>query len=290
MILQTFALAIIIKAHSLLQEIIFNNSDMTRKGADIYNLFWKPVEGQQNKHECKRCGLHRTQRVKSGYSNLKDHLNAEHPDWPDIMKVFYAEGKGPMDSYVAQISSKAKTIYGWMEWTLMDNNAFCFCEGKLTRKYSTLPDLSSETLMKYVKLTADKVRDKVTVILPESFGLVIDGWSQGSNHYSGMFASFTKNGLAQNVMLSCNVAEDISDDTEFDEALDEDEKYYGFTANDWFDIIVEVMYEYEFEINIDSISTHVEFISADNCSTNQSLSRKTGMFQHESAFFRPYIC
>ena len=71
---------------------------MTTKGADIYYVFWQPVDGQENKHKCKRCGIHWTQRVKSGYSNLKDHLNAEHPDWPDAMKMFYAEGRGPMDT------------------------------------------------------------------------------------------------------------------------------------------------------------------------------------------------
>ena len=160
---------------------------MTTKGADIYSVFWEPVDGHENKHKCKRCGIQRSQRVKSGYSNLKDHLNAEHPDWPDIMKTFYADGRGPMDMYVAQISSKAKAIHGWMEWTLMDNNAFSFCEGKYTRKYSILADVDSQTLMKYVKLTADKVRDKVTAILPESIGLVIDGWTQGSDHYSAVF-------------------------------------------------------------------------------------------------------
>ena len=95
---------------------------MTTKGADIYSVFWEPVDGHANKHKCKRCGIQRSQRVKSGYSNLKDHLNAEHPDWPDIMKTFYADGRGPMDMYVAQISSKAKAIHGWMEWTIMDNN------------------------------------------------------------------------------------------------------------------------------------------------------------------------
>ena len=73
---------------------------MTTKGADIYSVFWEPVDGHANKHKCKRCGIQRSQRVKSGYSNLKDHLNAEHPDWPDIMKTFYAEGRGPIDTWV----------------------------------------------------------------------------------------------------------------------------------------------------------------------------------------------
>ena len=107
--------------------------------------------------------------------------------------------------------------------------------------------------------------------------------------YSGVFASFVKNDVVQYIMLSCNVAEDITDETEFDEALDDNDKYFGFTAEDWFDIIVGVMHEYEFEINVDNIASHVEFISADNCSTNRSLSTKTGMFHYKSAFMRLHI-
>ena len=174
-----------------------------RPREQIYTLcFGSLWMGQENRHKCLRCGIVRTQRLRSGYSNLKDHLQTEHPDWQETMKVFYAEGRGPMDTYVSQASSKAKSIHGWLEWTIMDNNSFSFCEGKLTRKYSTLNDVSSKTLMKYVKLTADKVRDKVALALPESFGLIIDGWSSGSDHYSGLFASFVKNGVVHQDMRS----------------------------------------------------------------------------------------
>ena len=193
--------------HTLLSLSLSLSLSMATKGADIYSVFWQPVDGQENRHKCLRCGIVRTQRLRSGYSNLKDHLQTEHPDWQETMKVFYAEGRGPMDTYVSQASSKAKNIHGWLEWTIMDNNSFSFCEGKLTRKYSTLNDVSSKTLMKYVKLTADKVRDKVTLALPESFGLIIDGWSSGSDHYSGLFASFVKNDVVHTLLLSCNVAE-----------------------------------------------------------------------------------
>ena len=255
----------------------------------MYSLFWEPVDGHENKHKCKGCGILRTQRLKSGYSNLKEHLNTVHPDWADTLRMFYAQGGGPMDLYVAQISPKAKTIHGWLEWTIIGNQPFSFCEGKLNRKYSTLSDMDSQTLMKYMKLTADKVRDKVTATLPNSFGLIIDGWTQGSAHYSAVFAAFVKSDVVQTIMLSCNVAEDINEETEFDEALEDNEKRFGFTADDWFDVIVAAMAEYEFGLNVDNFASHVEFISADNCSTNRSLSTKTGMFHYKSAFMRLHI-
>ena len=77
--------------------------------------------------------------------------------------------------------------------------------------------------------------------------------------------------------MSCNVAEDITEETQFDENLLDVDKYFGFSADDWFDIIVEELAEYEFEVDVNSIGDTIEFLSADNCSTNRALSRKTGI-------------
>ena len=79
---------------------------MTTKGADIYSVFWEPVDGHENKHKCKRCGIQRSQRVKSGCSmnpstlndvlflksnrhlwnaNLIQEIWNEHGDQPDVV-------------------------------------------------------------------------------------------------------------------------------------------------------------------------------------------------------------
>ena len=96
-----------------------------------------------------------------------------------------------MDAFVVQISSKAHHVFNWLDWTVDGNKPFSFCEEKGTRKYAKLEKMTSKTLRKYLKLVADKVRDKISGTLPKSFGLVIDGWTMGSDHYSCLFAVWT---------------------------------------------------------------------------------------------------
>jgi len=251
---------------------------MAYKGKHIYACFWEPVEGEAKKHKCKLCNLTRNCNVgKSGYQNLKDHMTGQHPDWEATLKRFLS-GSGPMDSFVRHISPKAHNVFGWLDFIINGNKPLNSCEDALVRKYSKLDKLSTRTLKKYMKLTCDKVRDKISATLPDSLGLVIDGWTMNSDHYSCLFAvwSNTNSGKVEVMYLSCNVAPDITDDTVFDENLGDEDKHFGFSAADWFDIIVDALHEYEFTINRDNISEHIEFLSADNCSTNRALSRRTG--------------
>lgn len=252
---------------------------MALNGKTMYAHFWDPVPNEPFKHKCKGCNNLRTCNIKkSGYNNLKDHMISQHPGWEAILKAHVA-GNGPMDAFVCQLSEKAINVFGWLDWIVDTNKPFTFCEEKKTRKYSKLKKISTKTLKKYMKLTADKVRDKMSATLPKSFGLVIDGWTINSDHYSCLFAVWTnpKSGKVEVMFLSCNVAEDITEDTVFDENLAEDEMHFGFSADDWFDIIVAALAEYEFEVDVDDIGDTVEFLCADNCSTNRALSRKTGM-------------
>jgi hypothetical protein len=80
----------------------------------------------------------------------------------------------------------------------------------------------------------------------------------------------------QEILLSCSVAEDINDDTEFVEDLDEEDKVFGFSADDWFDNIVDALGVYGVKLTVENCSNIIEFFSADNCSTNRSLSKKSG--------------
>ncbi|CAM9297017.1 unnamed protein product, partial [Ectocarpus fasciculatus] len=233
-------------------------------------------------HKCKCCNLIRNCNTKkSGYGNLKDHLISKHPDWESTLARFLnpAGLAGPMDAFVVQISAKAHHVFNWLDWIIDSNKPFTFCEEKGTRKYAKLEKMNTKTLKKYMQLTADKVRDKMSARLPRSFGLVLDGWTLGSDHYSCLFAVWSNQltGKVEVLFLTCNVAEDITDDTVFDEGLAECDMHFGFSADDWFDIIVECLAEYECEVDVTSIGHTVEFLSADNCSTNRALSRKTGI-------------
>ena len=248
------------------------------KSRDIYRCFWSPVEGVPNKHECKICGRKRQQNIRNGYNNLKDHTFS-HDVWEETLKRYLRAvcTNGPMDAFVLQPSDKAKTIYEWVEWIVEENLPLNFCEKKLTRNKTSLGKITTKTLKKYMRLLELKLRDMIKDILPPKFGLVMDGWTSDSHHYSAIFATFCDRTNTPNLLLlSCNVQEDIDDNTVFDEDLPDEEKFYGFTAADWFDTIVEVLNKFGVEVNADNVCDIVEFYLGDNCATNRKLATDSG--------------
>jgi hypothetical protein len=48
--------------------------------------------------------------------------------------------------------------------------------------------------MKFLKLTTEMVEKKVANSLPSQFGIIIDGWKEGTTHYIAVFASFPGDG------------------------------------------------------------------------------------------------
>jgi hypothetical protein len=48
--------------------------------------------------------------------------------------------------------------------------------------------------MNYIKLTTKRVEKKVADGLPNQFGIIIDGWKEGTTHYIAIFATYTDNG------------------------------------------------------------------------------------------------
>ena len=206
----------------------------TFSGKEIYSCFWEPVDEFNKKHKCKYggCGAVRTQNLKNGYSNLKDHIVQNHLDWREMMMKFKNQGTlyGPMNKYLYSVGCKAKNIYGWISWVIDENLPFAFVEKKNTRKYSSLKETTPKTLKKYMQLLQKKIRSIITTQIPSQFGIVIDGWTLDSEHYSCIFAIWfdeTTNCICE-VLLSCHVADDIHDKTEFVEDIVHGEKNLDF--------------------------------------------------------------
>lgn len=78
----------------------------------------------------------------------------------------------------------------------MDNLPFTFVEKQLTAKNTKLDPITDETIKKYLLLVTERVEKRVANDLPENFGIVIDGWKEGTTHYIAVFASYfcSKNG------------------------------------------------------------------------------------------------
>jgi hypothetical protein len=198
---------------------------------------------------------------------------------------FLANGKGTIDNFfTALVSDKALNIHSWLDWMGQSNLPYAFCNSKCTRKYRKLKPVSRNTLVKYRNLLFESVQQKIAKKLPAKFGIVIDGWTIDSSHYSAIYATFMERNVRCELLLSCNVAEDIDEDTVFDENLRDEDKYFGFTAADWFDVIVNVLYQYNIETNVDNFNSIVEFIVGDNCSVNRKLASDLGIMPYISNF------
>jgi hypothetical protein len=104
--------------------------------------------------------------------------------------------------------------------------------------------------MKYLGLVAAKVEKSISRKLPSKFGLVIDGWSDSSVHYVGLFACFHSiNDVPQYPLLA------------FSPLLDESD----LSANSYRDWIDANLHLYGKTLE------NVAFLVGDNCSVNQSL-------------------
>ena len=250
------------------------------KGKDLYDTYFVTSEENKELHKCRECSRNIKQNVKKGYTNLVLHVTMQHKD-EYVEKVRAHIGvavAGAMDGFVRRSSEKAKNIFGWMEWIVEENLALNTCENRNFRKRTSLSIITTKTLKKYMKMMMRRIFRLIKSRAPPTFGIIIDGWSVGSNHFFAIFVTWTdeKTGFVEEYLIYFGVIEDVDENTVF-EAIDDDLKKFGFTAADWFDVICMALnqvfenYTEETRINVDNFADIVEFICADNCSTNVKL-------------------
>ena len=109
----------------------------------------------------------------------------DHKEWEEIMNS--KKKDQPQSLFV---NRKGNNVFNWIEWVIMDNHSFSFVEKTLTKKHPILEPISVDTLMKYIKLLTEAVEKDVASQLPSKFGIIIDGWKEGTTHYIALFASY----------------------------------------------------------------------------------------------------
>ena len=142
----------------------------------ICNYFYTKLD--PSTYKC-RYGKVRKQAASTGYENPMSHLRTSHKDYNKCVQV----SKEFPPAFI--VSNKAQNYFGWLEGTIMGGKNFSFVSNELNRKYSKLTSISRTTLMKLISDLTKAVEQKVAADLPDSFGLVIDGWSftSASTHY-----------------------------------------------------------------------------------------------------------
>lgn len=230
---------------------LYFNSPPTGEGADLTYL-------------CK-CGKTRKQKKGTGNSNLLSHIkDFEHKEeYVDAYNIAIAHGEGAMDSFIAKVSSKARDYYSWMEWIIMTDQPQVFVENKLNRKYTNIRSpITVKTLIKYMELTVDKVREEIKHQLPLTFGIIFDGWSVEGEHYIALYATASTSRGIVTRLLACGV-QDLPD-----EDIGENANSFGFSAEDLGDYLFDVLASY------DRSFESIEFFTGDNCSVNKALADK----------------
>jgi hypothetical protein len=70
------------------------------------------------------------------------------------------------------IDKQSGAVFSWLDWIVMNNQAFEMVENERTRKMSKWGTISVTTLRKYLYLVAEAVENVLKEELPESFGVV----------------------------------------------------------------------------------------------------------------------
>jgi hypothetical protein len=123
--------------------------------------------------------------VETGYGNLISDIKSDHNDCEDIRKA--KDSKNPSIFVI----KKGTKVFKWLQWIVMSNLPFQFIEDPLTRKNTNLESTTDETGTKYLVLGTESVEKRIAEDLPEKFGMIIDGWSDGTSHYIAMLSSYS---------------------------------------------------------------------------------------------------
>lgn len=160
--------------------------------AEICQVFFTEI--QEGCYRCK-CGSTRKRKKTAGWTNLMSHLKEKHPDWEQVYADFKKDNPGkrkPAPGQIFFVNPKVIQLHSWLTWIINRNLPLSAVETKEFRDYSSLDPIGVDTLTKYLRLVDLEIENALKNELPQRFGLLIDGWSEGTTHYYGLFAAYTE--------------------------------------------------------------------------------------------------
>jgi hypothetical protein len=150
-------------------------------------------------------------------------------------------------------------MFGWIEFIVLRNQSLAEVDNEVTRGVVRFEKITSKLLRKTMLSLKEEVKKDLRKMLPDKFVLVFDGWTEGTDHYIAVNASYivpgtnkaTETLLAIRPLLAAGVITMSADDhaTQLTQVLAD----YGKTV------------------------ANVVCIAGDNCSVNKCLARKLGV-------------
>ncbi|RLN75737.1 hypothetical protein BBJ28_00007540 [Nothophytophthora sp. Chile5] len=208
-------------------------------------------------YQCRKCSRQPKQVWKTGFSNLRKHLaSCVGSDYVAKFEESVREQPNPL-GFVRErfVSSKELTVFRWLEWVIMRDMPLSEVDNPVTRGISNLDNFCSNSLALYITRLVVRVEALVRGMLPEHFGIMVDGWTDVSTHYIGIIATFMEGGQYREVLLGCSPPLD--------------EKQY--TAAEHYELLEYVLSLYGRSISSPSV------LIGDSCSTNKALADMMGI-------------
>lgn len=149
----------------------------------------------------------------AGWTNLSNHVYSQHKNFESEMEESKKLAANRLGVTVTKVvRKKSMDIYKWLKWITELSLPFNFVEQETTKLFSNLSNLSTDTLMKYLKGVSNKMCDTIAVSLPSKFGIVIDGWDDGSgNYYVAIYAVYSREEKVILPLLACQPLTDAAD-------------------------------------------------------------------------------
>ncbi|KUF88082.1 hypothetical protein AM587_10004846 [Phytophthora nicotianae] len=112
---------------------------------------------------CKACVKTHKHTPKTGYIILVSHVKSVHPRFQLEMEDASIAATGSLLPWVRQ---------------------------KASNRYTKLPPVCRNTLRANMESVTKAGEKKIADEMPDKFGLLLDGWSHGTEHYLGVFACY----------------------------------------------------------------------------------------------------
>lgn len=218
--------------------------------------------------QCKKC--EKMKKKNGGWTNLLTHLRScVGPDFEAQFELAKKSsvGVGTLREHFVPIGTKEKEMCTWIQLLVMKNFPPSFVDCPLFREMTSLKPVCSTDMEKHLLALARLVKETIKKRLtetPTKLVLVLDGWTEGTDHYMGLTVSYnvtcTETGkqVPEQVLLSINLLHA----QEFEE----------MTATDYMDHITKVLNSYGRLAHKDIIC-----IVGSNCDINRQVAVDLGV-------------
>jgi hypothetical protein len=155
------------------------------------------------------------------------------------------------------VSDCEKEMHQWINFVVMKNLPMSFVDCPHTCSICKLKPISGQTLRRHIIVLCDIIKDTLQNELASKFVVVLDGWSEGSQHYIGVTAGYMK---------SVNV-KDVAVQTMLSMQPLLSHGIQGMRAKDHLDHLSRILQSYGKDC------CNVLCLVGNNCSVNQSMAR-----------------